>query len=302
MKKTNQVSLPLLNILSILIFLSQSSIAQVKLKPGDNAPDFTATDPSGKQFALKDLRGKIVLLDFWASWCMPCRVANAELVTIYKTFNPNGFEIISISLDGKKEAWEKAIKNDNLYWKYHGSDLKGWENAVAELYGVDAIPASFLIDENGIILYRDLDEYDIEKKLKYIYFDQVNMYPDMVNSKLYFTGKTKYAIWDTKGNLILKDKGEEVDVTGLPQGDYICKYENKSEKFHKRTISLPKVTFYPTSVTDFVTLSREADYEVINQRGKVEVKGKGTSVDMTYLPVGVYYLNLEGDLTRIFKK
>src|SRR5690606_22968801 len=122
-------------------------------------------------------------------------------------------------------------------------------------YGVDVIPSTFLIDENGVILARDLDVYDLEKKLNYLYYEQVKMYPKMVNTKLYFTNKTKYTILDNKGVVIMKDKGDEIDLTGLPQGEYTCKYDNRIEKFFKRTTSMPTITFYPVNVEDDVTLS-----------------------------------------------
>lgn len=292
-----------LYILTALLFCSANSAsAQIKLKEGEKAPDFTILNPEGKEIKLSDLRGKMVLLDFWASWCMPCRQANPELVAIHKKFNSYGFEIFSISLDGRKEKWVQAIKNDNLYWPYHGSDLKGWENAVAQQYGVDVIPMGFLIDENGIIIARDIDEYDLEKRLHHIYFEQVNMYPSVANTKIYFTGKTKFQIEDSKGNVILKSKGEEADITTLPQGEYVVKYEDKTDKFVKMIPQVPLPSFYPKSVEDKVTLSRETEYQIYSQRGKLELQGKGTSIDMEKLPSGVYYLNLEGEIHKIFKK
>lgn len=276
--------------------------SQSVLKTGDKAPDFKVLNPKGEEIRLSDLKGKLVLLDFWASWCMPCRQANPELVALHKKFSSYGFEIFSISLDARKDKWVEAIKNDNLYWSYHGSDLKAWENAIAQLYGVDVIPTGFLIDENGIIVARDLDEYSLEKKLHYIYFEQVNMYPTLANTKIYFTGKTKFQIEDSKGTVMLKDKGEEADITTLPQGEYTIKYENKTEKFTKMIPKVPIPTYYPQNVEKTVTLSRETEYQVINQRGKLELEGKGTTVNMEKMPSGVYYLNLEGEIHKVFKK
>jgi len=278
--------------------------AQVELQVGDKAPDFSLQDPYGKTLHLKDFQGKIILLDFWASWCMPCRMANPAWVDIYNEFNGQGFDIFSISLDKKKEAWIKAIKNDNLYWTNHASDLNGWENKVAVLYGVEAIPATFLLDENGVIIAKNLDEFELKKKLKYLYFKQVNLYPKVVNTTLYFTGDTKYSILDSTGREYLKGKGAFVDVSSLAEGIYLCKLGNKRvESFTKQKSSmLPKVTFYPKAVTDKATLSRVADFEVLNGRGRVLIKGRDTAVNMKNLGAGVYYLNLEGDVFKIFKK
>ena len=277
--------------------------AEASLQVGDKAPDFTINDPTGKALRLNSLKGKVVLIDFWASWCMPCRMANLELVNIYDKYKANGFEIFSISLDSKKEAWMNAIKNDKLVWPNHGSDLKGWDNKVSRLYGVDAIPATFLIDENGTIVAKGLDEYDLEKKLNYIFFEQVNFYPVNASDKIYFTDKTKYTIEDASGKVVQKGKDVEADITGLDAGEYTVKYgDEKKETFTKIVPPPPTPTFYPDRVEDKVTASQECDFEVYTTRGRVIRKGKASIIDLTSLPTGVYYLSLNGHINKFFKK
>jgi peroxiredoxin len=122
----------------------------------------------GTELKLSDLRGKVVLVDFWASWCRPCRLANPEVVALYAKYKDQGFEILGISLDRNTAAWEKAIEKDNLTW-YHVSDLKGWQNAAAQLYGVRSIPQTLLIDEEGKIIARNLKGAALEAKLKEIF-------------------------------------------------------------------------------------------------------------------------------------
>jgi peroxiredoxin len=151
--------------LIVAFTVTQAAFCQLKFKVGDSAPDFGLQSPSGDTLRLSDLRGKVVLLDFWASWCPPCRMSNPGLTKLYKEFAEKGFEIFSVSLDSKKEPWERAIEKDNLIWKYHVSDLQGWENDVAIMYGVDIIPATFLIDKNGVIIGVDLSKRKLRKRI-----------------------------------------------------------------------------------------------------------------------------------------
>jgi len=135
------------------------------------APDITLPDPSGRSHSLSALQGKYVLIDFWASWCGPCRRENPNVVSAYEKYkkakwkNAKGFDIFSVSLDQNADAWKAAIEKDALVWKNHVSDLKGWQNGAAAMYGVSSIPMSFLIDENGIILAKNLRGLELHKQL-----------------------------------------------------------------------------------------------------------------------------------------
>ncbi len=134
---------------------------------GSKAPEFSAPNPEGEVIALKDIMGKITLIDFWAAWCKPCRVENPNLVRIYNKYHAQGFNIIGVSLDreGQKDKWVKAIEDDKLTWS-HVSNLQFWQDPVAQLYGVRAIPAAFIIDENGVIVATNLRGDALEAKVK----------------------------------------------------------------------------------------------------------------------------------------
>ncbi len=142
--------------------------AQVKaakgFATGAVAPDFTSKTPKGETMSLSELRGKVVLIDFWASWCGPCRRENPHLVKLYKKYKDQGFDVMGVSLDRKKDAWLKAIKKDGLNW-HHVSDLKGWSNAVAREYSVRSIPHTVLLDREGRIIARNLRGAALEQQL-----------------------------------------------------------------------------------------------------------------------------------------
>lgn len=146
--------------------------ATQRIKVGEPAPDITLPDPDGKQYSLSDLKGNIVLLDFWASWCGPCRRENPNVVKVYDQYKDQGFTVFSVSLDGldtrsrqrlqgeeqiaqqmkaQKNRWTNAIAQDQLKWPYHVSDLRKWETLPAKAYGVSSIPRTFLIDRDGKI-------------------------------------------------------------------------------------------------------------------------------------------------------
>ena len=124
---------------------------------GGNAPQFTAKTPEGKDLSLKDAMGEYTIIDFWASWCRPCRVENPNVVKVYEKYHDKGLNIISVSLDkaGALERWKKAIDDDNMNW-YHVSNLKFWQDPIAQAYGVRSIPATFLLDKDGVIVAKNL--------------------------------------------------------------------------------------------------------------------------------------------------
>lgn len=135
---------------------------------GQKAPDFTMNDVDGNPVTLSSKIGsKLLLIDFWAAWCNPCRQENPNVVKVYTEFHKKGFDILGVSLDQTKEDWVKAIADDKLTWT-HVSDLQRGDNAAAKLYGVNSIPSNFLLDENGIIIARNLRENDLYNKVNEI--------------------------------------------------------------------------------------------------------------------------------------
>lgn len=148
-----------------IAFVRQQTASLRSFAIGAPAPLFTGATPEGGELSLESLRGKVVLLDFWASWCGPCRRENPNVVRMYKRFKDQGFEILGVSLDDKRERWEKAIADDNLTW-LHVSDLQGWQSAHGQLYGVTSIPQTVLLDREGNILARNLRGPDLERKLE----------------------------------------------------------------------------------------------------------------------------------------
>lgn len=155
----------------------ESAYAQEKLRNlppgspvvGDRAPDLLMKGRDGNMIALSSLRGKWVLIDFWASWCSPCRHENPALVRAYRKFQNQGFTVYSISLDKERGRWLQAIEDDQLSWASHVSDLQGWKSGGAALYGINAIPANFLIDPEGEVVAVNLRGAELDQKLEEIF-------------------------------------------------------------------------------------------------------------------------------------
>lgn len=137
--------------------------------PGVEMPDFTQNGVDDKPINLKSLRGKVVLIDFWASWCGPCRRENPNVVATYNKYKDKGFDIMSVSLDSDKERWLAAIQQDGLIWKSHVSDLRGWQNVIAGQYAVSSVPQTLLIDREGKLIARNLRGEQLGEALKQIF-------------------------------------------------------------------------------------------------------------------------------------
>jgi peroxiredoxin len=140
--------------------------AKANVNIGKIAPDFSAPTPNGEMLSLNDIKGKATIIDFWASWCRPCRVENPNVVKVYEKYHDKGLEIISVSLDkkGQKNRWLKAIEDDNLQW-HHVSNLKFWNEPVARMYNVSSIPATFILDAKGKIVAKKLRGKALEDKI-----------------------------------------------------------------------------------------------------------------------------------------
>jgi thiol-disulfide isomerase/thioredoxin len=179
---------PLLVVIVVLIFIGcrqkpaqtreapveykTTSPAAIGLEIGNQAPDLAYKSPDGKTITLSSLRGKIVLVDFWASWCMPCRVENPNLVKVYQQYKDkvfsqgNGFTVYSVSLDTKHKNWVDAIEHDGLDWTFHVSDLKGWQSGAVAMYQITSIPSNYLLNAEGIIIDKNLRAEALESTIQ----------------------------------------------------------------------------------------------------------------------------------------
>lgn len=155
--------------LLLLLTISVQSLGQKSRK---RLPEISLTNPQGETIKLSSLRGKVVLVDFWASWCGPCRAENPNIAKCYAAYKGkkcqrgNGFEVFSVSLDVNKEKWEKAIMADRMTWAQQGCDFRGWDSPVAKSLGIRQIPSNFIIDKDGVIIASNLRGESLGEFLK----------------------------------------------------------------------------------------------------------------------------------------
>jgi len=153
------------NVLIAIVFTCSCFTVKAQVKPGQIAPEISLPDPNGNNITLSSLKGKVVLIDFWASWCGPCRAANPGVVRLYEKYKDKGFEVFGVSIDSKKSAWIKAIQRDKITYT-QVNDNGGWDASVTQLYGVEGIPATFLLDKKGVLVAVDLEGSNLENKLR----------------------------------------------------------------------------------------------------------------------------------------
>ncbi|SFN94967.1 Peroxiredoxin [Chryseobacterium oleae] len=157
-----------LTLFSVLILTGYAAAQQSKIEVGEQAPEITLSKPDGSSFSLSSLKGKVVLIDFWATWCAPCVGEQPELKTLYNIFSDqvkeNQFEILGVSLDKNKESWQKAIDRFDINW-IQVSDLKFWKSPVAKAYNIEELPFNVIIDGEGKILAKNLHGKELEEFL-----------------------------------------------------------------------------------------------------------------------------------------
>lgn len=145
-------------------FVCSAFVVSAQVKVGEIAPEISLKNAKDSLISLSSFRGKVVLVDFWASWCGPCRAANPSVVKLYNKYRLKGFEVFGVSIDNKRKAWLTAVKQDKIKYT-QVNDSAGWNSKVGERYGINEIPASFLLDKTGKIVAVDLDGTELENKV-----------------------------------------------------------------------------------------------------------------------------------------
>jgi thiol-disulfide isomerase/thioredoxin len=206
-------------VLFVSILLFNVEAQNVGTNVGDKAPELIYKSPEGKDIALSSLRGKMVLIDFWASWCRPCRAENPNVVRAYKEYkdkkfqNGEGFTVYGVSLDRNKEYWINAIKADNLTWT-HVSDLKYWNSEAARKYRVRSIPSNFLIDGDGIIVAKNLRGVRLEQTLKKL------LYKEKTIEELKQQTQAEIDVFNSKIDKIIKEYNLKLSKIDKSSADY----------------------------------------------------------------------------------
>lgn len=284
-----------------LLCAGNFTLSTAQIAVGDLAPNFTVNSPDDKKLNLYDLKGKTVILDFWASWCGPCRSANPDLIKIYNKYHALGLEVFSVSLDQKKEPWLKAIAKDKMIWPYHGSDLKGWEAMPAMLYGVQAVPTSILLDGDMKVLFRTHSMADLESKLKELYISRINVYPTISSKVLYFSEKIKYEILDSVGAVKLQGKDKMVDIASLSEGLYRVNFDGRSEYITKISADAEKsVAVILPNMT--ISFGKPTTSNLYMANGYKIGTYNDTKIDFSLFPSGKYWLGINGRVTEFEKR